>query len=182
MENDYFYIDGSGKQQGPVSAQTLQSCGVTANTLVWHAGMTDWKPAGQVEELSGLFQQTTGATPPPHPSFTNSFAGYQANTQMPPCPDDHMTAAIIVTVIWFFFGFNIIGLIPGIVAIIKADKVTNFYRMGQYDEALLASTDASKWVKYSVIGGILAIVLSIVLVIAFFAIAGVSLASMAATL
>ena len=105
MENNYFYIDGSGNQQGPVSAHALAS-----------------------------------------------------------------------------FGFNLFGLVPGIIAIVKADKVSSFYRMGQYDQALLASTDAGKWVKYSVIGGILSIVVSIALVVIFFMAIGMSAASFAAVL
>ncbi len=189
MENNYFYIDGSGNQQGPVSAQALANCGINSSTLVWHAGMSDWKPAGQVNELRDIFQQTAGAMPPPHNAnamggnaYSTGYTGSYGYAQTQPCPDDHMTGAIIVTVIWFLLCFNLFGLIPGIIAIVKADKVSSFYRMGQYDQALLASTDAGKWVKYSVIGGILSIVVSIALVVIFFMAIGMSAASFAAVL
>ncbi len=196
MENSYFYIDASGNQQGPVSAQTLTSCGINTSTLVWHAGMTDWLPAGQVDELKEIFQQTAGAMPPPNNSASTSgnsysagnnawqggYAGGYANTEMPFCPNDHMTSAIIVTVIWFIIGFNIFGLIPGIIAIVKADKVSSFYRMGQYNQALIASTEAGKWVKYSVIAGIISYVLLLFLVVFFVWFCALSAASFAATL
>jgi len=50
----YYYIDKSGQQQGPVSANELSKYGVTRNTLVWKQGMTNWQIAGNLLELSGL--------------------------------------------------------------------------------------------------------------------------------
>ena len=62
-----WHIAVNGQTQGPFSVQQL-SAGiaareVTAETLVWTAGMSAWIAAGQVSQLSGSF----GAMPPPVP-------------------------------------------------------------------------------------------------------------------
>jgi len=66
----YYYIDGSGQQQGSVDANELTKLGVTKETLVWKEGMDEWKKAGEVEELAGIFRSMPPpigkkSTPPP---------------------------------------------------------------------------------------------------------------------
>src|SRR6185436_19461131 len=54
-----------GQQSGPFDASALQGHAtggrLTRETLVWRNGMANWTPAGQVQELAGLF----GQVPPP---------------------------------------------------------------------------------------------------------------------
>lgn len=50
----FFFADGA-QQKGPLPIDQLRSAGVTPETLVWHEGMSDWKPAADVPELAGLF-------------------------------------------------------------------------------------------------------------------------------
>ena len=67
----------NGMQQGPFDMQTLaqlvQTGQLTAQTLVWTAGMANWAPAGTVAQLAPLFATPTappipgGMTPPPIP-------------------------------------------------------------------------------------------------------------------
>lgn len=66
----YFYLNAQNEQNGPVEAGELKSFGVTENTLVWSQGMPQWAPAGEVEELKGLFVpvQEEIPTPPPAPA------------------------------------------------------------------------------------------------------------------
>lgn len=50
---EWLYIDSSGLQKGPVPANVLErllekGVGISANTLVWKAGMTTWLPLAQV--------------------------------------------------------------------------------------------------------------------------------------
>ena len=67
----------------------------------------------------------------------------------------HLTEAILVT---------LFCCLPfGIVAIINAAKVSNLVAAGKYNEAVEASNNASKWVKISLIVGIVANVLGFVL-------------------
>ena len=64
-----YYLDGARKQQGPVAvdeiARLIRGGAIRRDTLVWQAGMPDWRPAGQVNELASLFAQA--APPPPRP-------------------------------------------------------------------------------------------------------------------
>ena len=58
-----------------------------------------------------------------------------------------MVAAVLVT---------ICCCLPfGIVAIVKANQVTTFYYQGLYDQAVIASADADKWVKLALLFGVI---------------------------
>ncbi|MFT3714273.1 MAG: GYF domain-containing protein [Archangium sp.] len=71
-----------GKQQGPFGVAELQkrvTAGeVTLRTYLWKAGMTDWKRASDVTELSPIFagvtmpSQLTNSKPPPPPATTKA--------------------------------------------------------------------------------------------------------------
>lgn len=161
--NQYFYLDANNAQQGPISPLHFTRYGITADTLVWCQGMTDWTRAGALPELQSYLAQGEQAaapqTPPPprgaqneaphaHTAYGPSYGG----TQQPPapCPDTYMTQAILVTV-FSFLCCGIFGGITGIVAIVKASQVSNLYLRGLYDQALLASADAKRWVNISLI-------------------------------
>lgn len=64
-----WHIAVNGQTQGPFAAQQLASGvasgQVNASTMVWTAGMPNWLPAGQVPQLTSLFQQTQAPPPPP---------------------------------------------------------------------------------------------------------------------
>lgn len=70
---EWFYAL-NGKQEGPVSeaelTQLLRNEVITTATLVWHSGMTDWKPYGTVIGMPPV-------PPPPAPSFAPPMS-YQA--------------------------------------------------------------------------------------------------------
>ncbi|MGO3183060.1 MAG: SPFH domain-containing protein [Aequorivita sp.] len=63
----YFYA-ANGQQTGPVNLEQLQSLfanrTVNRDTLVWKAGLAEWTPLNQVEELKSFLG---GKTPPPLP-------------------------------------------------------------------------------------------------------------------
>jgi uncharacterized membrane protein YhaH (DUF805 family) len=65
---DYYYLDGARNQQGPVPAdeiaRLIRSGAVRRDTMVWSAGMPDWRPANQVNDLASLFTPA----PPPRPA------------------------------------------------------------------------------------------------------------------
>jgi hypothetical protein len=50
-----YYYEQAGHQAGPVAASQLVAHGVTAFTLIWCEGMTDWAAAGTVSALRDLF-------------------------------------------------------------------------------------------------------------------------------
>lgn len=59
IPNMVYYVVQNGKQTGPFDIAVLRSmaeCGtLTAQTLVWCAGMPNWAPAGSMAELAELF-------------------------------------------------------------------------------------------------------------------------------
>jgi len=74
--NVTFYTATNGQQAGPFDFNALrqQITGgqLTAQTMVWTAGMANWQPASQVPQLAALFQQSPppppgGEAPPPPP-------------------------------------------------------------------------------------------------------------------
>lgn len=71
---EWHFLDGA-ETTGPVDRETLRSAArdgrVRSDTLVWTPGMADWRPAGRVRALEGIF-----APPPPPPP-------------PPPAPDDN---------------------------------------------------------------------------------------------
>src|SRR5262245_49321241 len=66
---DVYYLDGSRNQQGPVPgdeiARLIRGGIIRRDTLVWHAGLPDWQPAGQVSEFASLFVPAAAAPRPP---------------------------------------------------------------------------------------------------------------------
>jgi hypothetical protein len=66
-----YYLDAARNQQGPVSAadiaRLVRSGAITRDTMIWFAGMPDWRPAGQVNELASLFGPPGPPARPPGP-------------------------------------------------------------------------------------------------------------------
>ena len=140
-----YYIAENGNQVGPLEINQLLSRGVTVNTLVWHEGMTEWAPAGSVPELAQLL----GAAPvPPQQPQQPNYAPQQPNyAPQQPVPPTHLVGAILVT---------LFCCLPfGIVAIIKAANTSSAISQGNYEQAAQSSAEAMKWIKWSIICGVI---------------------------
>lgn len=61
-----YYIYNGTEQLGPFSFEVLKQRNITANTLIWYEGLTDWCKAGEIAELKTLIT----SFPPPLPSST----------------------------------------------------------------------------------------------------------------
>ena len=101
---DCYYLDGARNQQGPVPAdeiaRLIRGGTIRRDTLIWHAGMPDWRPAGQVNEFASLFAQT-----PP--------------TYSAPWHADSFEMAVVAT-----FVFGLVGIIMAIVGFKVFDLLT----------------------------------------------------------
>ncbi|MBB3606859.1 hypothetical protein FHT40_006552 [Mycolicibacterium sp. BK556] len=78
-------------------------------------------------------------------------------TQQPPpaqAPNNHLVGAILTFVCCF--------PITGLVAIIKAAQVNGLWAQGQYAEAQTAADSAKKWVRLSIIIGIILWIIGII--------------------
>ena len=59
-----WYIIFNGQQVGPLAIEQLAGYGLNPSSLVWHEGMADWMPAGQVPELAPYLNGAAGCMPP----------------------------------------------------------------------------------------------------------------------
>ncbi len=66
-----FHLVADGAAHGPYSVESMKqqiTAGrLSTDTLVWSPHMSEWQPAGSVQELSSLWERST-ASPPPIPS------------------------------------------------------------------------------------------------------------------
>ncbi len=84
MAEDVYYLDGARNQQGPVPgaevARLIRNGTIRRDTLVWYAGMPEWRPASQVNDFASLFTQA--APPPSRPPAAPSPQGFAAGPPM----------------------------------------------------------------------------------------------------
>ena len=52
-----FHLIRNGKQEGPFTVEELAQQGITPESEVWAAGMSDWQQAGDVPELTAVLQR-----------------------------------------------------------------------------------------------------------------------------
>jgi len=74
MNREYYYLEGI-EQKGPLGIDQLKSVGLLPETLVWTEGMSDWKPAKEVDELIILFKTPPPPSPPPLPPLKEGTMG-----------------------------------------------------------------------------------------------------------
>lgn len=143
----YYYLDSSNAQHGPVDESQLTANGVTSSTLVWCVGMNDWKPAGEVSELAYIFRGQPAGTPYSTPG--NSYYGQQpsgAPMATGIAPSNNLVWAILSTVLCC--------LPLGIVSIIYASQVDSEWTRGNYNEAYRKSRLARNWAIASACSGL----------------------------
>ena len=161
---NYFIIE-NGQQAGPFTIDQLRSKGVTGETNVWREGMAQWGKAKDLPELASLLQV---APPPANPPYGQPY-GQQPYTPQPAygqqsaqvCPENHLTKAIISTVMGFLC-CGIIGSIFGIISIVSANNVDKFWRLGNYGEAHNQAKKANTWANVGIIVSIVGFILAII--------------------
>ncbi|MDY4044172.1 MAG: CD225/dispanin family protein [Marinifilaceae bacterium] len=151
---DYFYLNAQNEQKGPIAAEDLIKNGVTKNTLVWKDGMSQWQPAGNVEELMEFFQPKQSQTPPPPVP--------PVNAPQPPKPEIMETKPDNLLV-WSILTTVLCCLPLGVVAIVYSSKVDNLWNSGQHEEAYNAAKNAKTFCLISLGTGVLFYILSIAL-------------------
>ena len=166
----FYYVNGS--QYGPVSLDILRQRGITSDTLVWRDGLSTWVKAGELPELSSLFQYNNTSVQPPflqqsYPQYDNASSAQSYNTlqNKPIKPENYLVWAILST-IFCFFPF-------GIVAIVMAAGVDDAYNRGDYEAAQQKSKKARMWAMWSALTNV--IVLVVYLIVIFFTVSGVAL-------
>ena len=153
----YYYINSAGQQAGPVQANQLAANGVTGDTLVWKAGMSQWTKAAEVAELQPFFFQQP--RPNYQPNYQPQNTGYQPQPQntgmIQKKPDNNMVWAVVCT---------ICCCIPlGAYSIYCAAQVDSAFRKGDYAIAEDWSRKAKKWATWGIVLGLIANVLYMII-------------------
>lgn len=129
----YFYTDGTNNF-GPFTLEELQEKKITRETKVWFQELGEWKPAGEVPELTDIFKLT-----PPPITKTNYNRMENINNQKP--PKTWLVESILVT---------LFCCLPfGIAGIVNAAKVESRFYAGDIEGANRSSADAKKWTTIS---------------------------------
>lgn len=159
----YLYING--QQVGPVEKEKLISYGLHPETMVWREGLPNWVKASSLPELDSLFVVEVKESQPPQNPVENlnqnpnsgPYNPYnQQNQNYPynqpgqnpfnqPNPNyrpltNWMPWAIVATVLGCFL--NCIGLILGIIAIVKASNANKLQTFGDINGAQSANSTA----------------------------------------
>jgi hypothetical protein len=119
-EREYFAMI-AGNRVGPYPLSLLRQMGVTRDTPVWTAGMSNWQPAYSVAEVFAAISGT--------PNFSNSQGSpspFQTSVHT-----NWLPWAIVATIAGFLC--SCIGAVFGIIGIVNANKANTFYAQG--DEA-----------------------------------------------
>jgi hypothetical protein len=133
----YFYTDGTNKF-GPFTFEELKGKNISRETLVWFQDLNDWKPAGEVPELSELFIHT----PPPLKKGSTNRDIYKTQP-----PKTWLLESILAT---------LFCCLPfGIAGIVNAAKVESRFYAGDIEGAERASQEAGKWTMVSFWVGII---------------------------
>jgi hypothetical protein len=116
---DWFYSQGTS-QRGPVPLETLidslRSGALSPSDLVWHDGMPQWTPAGQVPELAGAAGGAPAAVPQAA-GFPSAPAAMMPNYSSPAAKSPHAglaTTSMVLGILSFFC----LGILTGLAALI----------------------------------------------------------------
>lgn len=150
MEKEY-YIVVNDRREGPFTFEGLRARGIEPSTLIWTAGMSDWKRADEVSEVASLLANRTRVDdnesafggyaqreePPYHRTAPGADSRYgQGDRNVNPqvnVSTNWKTLAIIALVCGFLF--SCIGGIVGIFAVMQGSKAENAQRYGNDIEA-----------------------------------------------
>lgn len=186
MERKYFMFI-NGQQVGPIDRSQLKYHGLTPETTVWCEGMSNWAPASSVPDLADLFEETAvmgapqgynhGGYGQPQPGgygqqgYNPGGYGQQQygqpqhygrnsfnQTNIPHY--NWMTWAIVSTVVGFFC--SCIGLIFGIVAIVKANNANKAYAVGDRNMGDFYNSSAKTWTIVALIVAGLGLVANVI--------------------
>lgn len=131
-----YFVDPANTQQGPVGSSEIvrlvRSGTIRRDTLIWHTGMPDWRPAGEVTGLASLFAGAAPAPPPaprarpPASSYAPSMA--DARTAATFGAADHADGLIAVLGVWGLFWRTLVMFLGALVIIPAPWVYTMMYR------------------------------------------------------
>jgi hypothetical protein len=132
---DVYYLDGARNQQGPVPAEEIarliRSGTIRRDTMIWYAGMPDWRPAGQVTEFAALFAQGAPPRPPAAPYAAQPGPQRAASpypAQMPAATGEGADRLVAQFGVWGLFWRSLLAILGNFVVIPAPWTATTVYR------------------------------------------------------
>ena len=145
-----YFIISEGQQAGPFPKEHLKARGVEKDTYVWREGLEEWVPASELPELQDIFEETIiqavpqqpygqpqqpyGQPQQPYGQPQQPYGQPQPPYGQPqpygnPVPHTNwMPWAIVGTIVGALF--SCIGMIFGIIGIVKANNANKAYAVG----------------------------------------------------
>jgi GYF domain 2 len=151
---EFYYVDQANQRQGPVSEdnvfQLVSESVIVGESLLWTAGMTDWRRADSFDRFATLFERTVvmppspagpsrPATPQPAeapasafvsaptaaPTFSRPAPARAASSGPASAPSGALVASLPV---WGLFGYALLTLLGSIVVVPSPWTSTMLYR------------------------------------------------------
>ncbi len=126
--NQIYYYDQSKNRQGPLSEadfrQRIADGTVRRSSMIWYAGMADWRAAGEVDKFAAQFANQTPSQRPP-PAASARIAPVAEPAVMSRVPVGALTASLPV---WGLFGRCLLLAIGAMFVIPAPWTGTAFYR------------------------------------------------------
>lgn len=152
----YWIATTEREKIGPLEFDELRNYqGLTPDTLVWHAGLTTWKKAGEVAELAPLFATADVAASVVAPPAPQETAYRQETKERPKRPRTYIG--------WSIAALILCCTIPAIVAVVYGMQVGPHYDCDDYRGARKASANAELWLIVSIVFGLVSLPFSIIL-------------------
>lgn len=156
-----YWIAIDNQKIGPLPLDEVVKRPVTPDTLVWRDGLPTWVPAGSIPELAEAF----GWSHSPAASQNRYVnASTQADTpgnyaprienEIPPMPPTYLG--------WSIAAILCCCMIPAIVALVYALRVSSLYNSGDFKGAEKASNRAELWLIIAVTLGLVSLPFMIV--------------------
>jgi hypothetical protein len=132
-----YFLDGARNQQGPVDAaeiaRLIRNGTIRRDTLVWYAGLPEWRAAGEASEFASLFAQAGPPRPPAAPSSPQPPRFPDAAPQrMAPTAaidaDAPVDGLIVHLGVWGLFWRSFLAVVGGFVVIPAPWTSTTLYR------------------------------------------------------
>lgn len=150
MKRDYFFIDASGNERGPVTVDTFKKYGIKSSRKVWFSGLPTWVEADSVPMLQKMVRgedRLDVAIEAIKRQHIDIEKGVKAELIERYRPENWLFGSIVVALLCC--------LPAGLVGIYYATRSSKAWRLGRYAKSVYYSRIAKRWT----FGGVMFILL-----------------------
>lgn len=180
---NYYFVTPQNEKEGPLTLGRLMARGITAETMVWHAGLSGWTRAAEIPEVAEALaakelppaipsaeantpteaQEETPATPQPEeqPATASPCEEAPVETYCPEPPRGYIVPSVVglvmATLAWFYPLFLVAPF--GILGIVFTAVARGQYSRGNYALSARFERKAQIFSRVALILGIVLCVL-----------------------